>query len=91
MNTRVFDHLPKRFIAWLGRIELRQCGREGIAMKGALYDKRNVVKAEEEVTMQSRNEGLEKEHMDTQNASAALLINTGQVLYGYSVDGIRKP
>jgi len=60
-------------------------------MKGALYDKRNVVKAEEEVILQSKSQELEKEHMDTQNSSAALLINTGQVLYGYSVDGIRKP
>lgn len=60
-------------------------------MKGALYDKRNVVKAEEEVTMQPKSQDLEKEHMDTQNASVTVLINTGQVLYGYSVDGIRKP
>jgi len=56
-------------------------------MKGALYDKRNVIKSEEEVTLESKNQCLEKEHMDTQNASATLIINTEQVLYGYSVDG----
>ena len=59
-------------------------------MKGALYDRMNGVQAGEEVILQPESQGLEKEHLDTQNTSAALLINTGQVLYGYSVEGSRR-
>jgi len=61
-------------------------------MKGALYEGRNGVQAGEEVILQSESQELLKESIDMQHASDAFLISTGQVLYGYSVDGsgIRK-
>jgi len=58
-------------------------------MKGSLYDRRNGVQTGEAVILQSKSQELVKERIDMQNASDALLISTGQVLYGYSVDGSR--
>lgn len=58
-------------------------------MKGALYDRRNGVQAGEEVILQPKNQELLKECIDMQHASDAFLVSTGQVLYGYSVDGSR--
>jgi hypothetical protein len=60
-------------------------------MKGALYDSRNGVQAREEVILQSKSQELLKESIDRQHASEAFIISTGQVLYGYSVDGSRIP
>jgi len=55
-------------------------------MKGSLYDRSTEVQArEKEVILQPGNQGLVKEQID----SAAVLNSTGQVLYGYSVDGSR--
>jgi len=56
-------------------------------MKGALYDSRNGAQEREEVILQSKSQELLKESIDRQHASDAFLISTGQVLYGYSVDG----
>ena len=80
MDTRV------SYRAWWGRIELERCGR-GIAMKGPLYDRSTeILGREKEVILQPESQGLVKEQIDF----AAVLNSTGQVLYGYSVDGIRK-
>ena len=58
----------------------------GIAMKGSLYDRSTEVLArEKEVILQPGNQGLVKGQID----SAAVLNSTGQILYGYSVDGSR--
>ncbi len=53
-------------------------------MKGLLYDRSTEVQArEKEVTLQPESRGLVKEQIDY----AAVLNSTGQVLYGYSVNG----
>jgi hypothetical protein len=58
----------------------------GVAMKGLLYDRNTEVEArEKEVILQPENQGLVKEQIDY----AAVLHSTGQVLYGYSVNGSR--
>ena len=55
-------------------------------MKGPLYDRNTEVQArEKEVILQPESQGLMKEQID----SGAVLNSTGQVLYGYSVNGIR--
>jgi len=55
-------------------------------MKGLLYDRSTEVLAREnEVILQSENQGLVKEQIDY----AAVLNSTGQVLYGYCVNGSR--
>ena len=57
-------------------------------MKGPLYDGSTEVQArEKEVILQPDSQGLVKKQIDF----AAVLNSTSQVLYGYSVDGIRKP
>ena len=55
-------------------------------MKGPLYDRSTEVQArEKEVILQPESQGLVKEQIDY----AAVLNSTGQVLYGYSVNGSR--
>ncbi len=55
-------------------------------MKGLLYDRSTEVLAREnEVILQPGSQGLVKEQIDY----AAILNSTGQVLYGYSVNGSR--
>jgi hypothetical protein len=55
-------------------------------MKGLLYDRSTEVQArEKEVILQPESRGLVKEQID----DAAVLNSTGQVLYGYSVNGSR--
>lgn len=59
-------------------------------MKGSVYDRSTEVQArEKEVILQPGNQGLVKEQIDAQYASAAVLKSTGQVRYGRSVDGSR--
>jgi len=55
-------------------------------MKGLLYDRSTEIQAREnEVILQPESQGLVKEQIDY----TAVLNTTGQVLYGYSVNGSR--
>jgi hypothetical protein len=55
-------------------------------MKGLLYDRSTELQArEKEVILQPESQGLVKEQI----GYAAVLNSTGQVLYGYSVNGSR--